>query len=51
MIIDLIDEIVETDSSLDLMKDNFLDEPNEETQNQEVNALIHLTHHIYYLGQ
>ena len=29
-VINLIDKIVEIDSSLDLMKDNFLDEPIEE---------------------
>ena len=51
LIIDLIDEIVESNSSLDLMKDDFLDELIEETQNLKVNVLlIHLTHYIHYLG-
>ena len=31
-IVELIDEIVESDSSLKLIKDDFLDEPIEETQ-------------------
>ena len=33
-IIDLIDEIVESDSSLDFMKDDFLDEPIEESKSR-----------------
>ena len=48
-IIDLIDEIVETNSSLDLKKEDFLDKPIEETQNQEMNALFDSPHPAHSL--
>ena len=44
LVFKLIDEIVDSDSSLKLIKDNFLDESIEETQVQEVNILLDSPH-------
>ena len=49
LVIDLIDETVEINFFLDLMEDDFLNEPIEETQNQEVNALLNSPHPVHSL--
>ena len=43
-IVELIDKIIESNFFLKLIKDDFLDEPIEETQVQEVNALLDSSH-------
>ena len=43
-IVELIDAIIESDSSLKLIKDDFLNKPIEETQVQKVNTLIDSSH-------
>ena len=47
---DLIYEVVESNSSLDLIKDDFLDESIEETQVQKVNALLDSPHPLKFFS-
>ena len=49
-VIDQIDEIAKSNSSLDLLQDDVLDEPIEKTQIQEVNALLDSPHSSHSLS-
>ena len=48
-VVEIIDEIVESNASIKLIKDDFLDEPIEKIQVQEVNTLFDSPHPPYPL--